>query len=221
MAGPERRAGHPRAEHRRDPRRAGRPGADGDCRPRSAVHLVAIRLGGRARAPADERCRERAGRIPRELRRARHRDPPAAAPPARHHGRLGQRPGAARPDRCGSSPPKSSRRSARLIDARRRGARAVSRPRGCAPRRCNRTRLRVGEGLVGQIAANARPLASPTAQSHPDFAYRPETGEEIYHSLMGVPILRGGQVLGCPRRAEPHAAAIQPRTRSRCCRRSR
>src|SRR5262249_20282884 len=28
------------------------------------------------------------------------------------------------------------------------------------------------------------------------FAYRPETGEEIYHSLMGVPILRGGRVLG-------------------------
>ena len=34
------------------------------------------------------------------------------------------------------------------------------------------------------------------AQAHPDFAYRPETGEEIYHSLMGVPILRGGRVLG-------------------------
>ena len=60
----------------------------------------------------------------------------------------------------------------------------------------HRTRLRVGEGLVGAIAANARPLALADAQSHPDFAYRPETGEEIYHSLMGVPILRGGSVLG-------------------------
>ncbi len=60
----------------------------------------------------------------------------------------------------------------------------------------HRTRLRVGEGLVGIIAATARPLALADAQSHPDFAYRPETGEEIYHSLMGVPILRGGQVLG-------------------------
>ena len=60
----------------------------------------------------------------------------------------------------------------------------------------HRTRLRVGEGLVGVIAANARPLALADAQSHPDFAYRPETGEEIYHSLMGVPILRGGRVLG-------------------------
>jgi phosphotransferase system enzyme I (PtsP) len=60
----------------------------------------------------------------------------------------------------------------------------------------HRTRLRVGEGLVGVIAATARPLALAEAQSHSDFAYRPETGEEIYHSLMGVPILRGGRVLG-------------------------
>ncbi len=60
----------------------------------------------------------------------------------------------------------------------------------------HRTRLRVGEGLVGVIGATARPLALADAQSHPDFAYRPETGEEVYHSLMGVPILRGGRVLG-------------------------
>src|SRR5579859_5718618 len=60
----------------------------------------------------------------------------------------------------------------------------------------HRTRLRVGEGLVGIIAASARPLALADAQSHPDYAYRPETGEEIYHSPMGVPILRGGRVSG-------------------------
>ncbi len=60
----------------------------------------------------------------------------------------------------------------------------------------HRTRLRVGEGLVGVIAATARPLALYEAQLHPDFAYRPETGEEIYHSLMGAPLLRGGRVLG-------------------------
>jgi len=67
---------------------------------------------------------------------------------------------------------------------------------GLRPEAVHRTRLRLGEGLVGVIAANARPLALADAQSHPDFAYRPETGEEIYHSLMGVPILRGGRVLG-------------------------
>src|SRR5213082_1037300 len=67
---------------------------------------------------------------------------------------------------------------------------------GLRPEAVHRTRLRVGEGLVGVIAASARPLALADAQSHPDFEYRPETGEEIYHSLMGVPILRGGRVLG-------------------------
>jgi phosphotransferase system enzyme I (PtsP) len=60
----------------------------------------------------------------------------------------------------------------------------------------HQTRLRVGEGLVGVIAATARPLALADARSHPSFAYRPETGEEIYHSLMGVPVLRGGRVTG-------------------------
>lgn len=60
----------------------------------------------------------------------------------------------------------------------------------------HRTRLRVGEGLIGNIAAHARVLNLTNAQSHPDFAYRPETGEEIYHSFLGVPILRGGRVRG-------------------------
>jgi len=58
------------------------------------------------------------------------------------------------------------------------------------------TRLRVGEGLVGDIAGHARPLALSDARAHPSFAYRPETGEEIYPSFMGVPILRGGRVVG-------------------------
>src|SRR5438552_9304233 len=67
---------------------------------------------------------------------------------------------------------------------------------GLKPEAVHRTRLRVGEGLVGDIASHARPLALADAQSHPNFAYRPETGEEIYKSLMGVPILRGGRVVG-------------------------
>jgi phosphotransferase system enzyme I (PtsP) len=58
------------------------------------------------------------------------------------------------------------------------------------------TRLRVGEGLVGDIASHARPLALADAQHHPQFAYRPETGEELYQSFMGVPVLRSGRVLG-------------------------
>jgi len=60
----------------------------------------------------------------------------------------------------------------------------------------HRTRLRVGEGIVGETAAHARPLNLSDAQAHPSFAYRPETGEEIYHSMLGVPILRDGRVCG-------------------------
>ena len=68
--------------------------------------------------------------------------------------------------------------------------------KGLLPSAVHNTRLRVGEGLIGLIAAQARPMALDDAQSHPDFAYRPETGEEIYQSLMGVPVMRGGRVVG-------------------------
>ena len=67
---------------------------------------------------------------------------------------------------------------------------------GLKPEAVHRTRFRFGEGLVGQIAASGRPLALADAQSHPNFAYRPEIGEDSYHSLMGVPVLRESQVLG-------------------------
>jgi phosphotransferase system enzyme I (PtsP) len=60
----------------------------------------------------------------------------------------------------------------------------------------HKSKLRVGEGLVGTIAAEAELLNLSDAQSHPAFKYLPETGEEIYHSFLGVPILRGGVTLG-------------------------
>jgi phosphotransferase system enzyme I (PtsP) len=58
------------------------------------------------------------------------------------------------------------------------------------------TTMRSGEGLVGRIAETAESLALSDAQSHPAFSYKPETGEEVYHSFLGVPILRGGNTLG-------------------------
>ncbi len=60
----------------------------------------------------------------------------------------------------------------------------------------HKTRLRVGEGIVGEIAAHARAMALEDAPAHPSFAYRPETGEDPFQSLAGVPILRGGKVRG-------------------------
>jgi phosphotransferase system, enzyme I, PtsP len=52
------------------------------------------------------------------------------------------------------------------------------------------TKLRLGEGLVGTIAAEGRILNLAEAAAHPAFAYRPETGEERFHSFAGVPIIR-------------------------------
>ena len=70
------------------------------------------------------------------------------------------------------------------------------------------TTMRKGEGLVGLIAASAEALALPDAQAHPAFSYKPETGEEIFQSFLGVPILRGGNTLGRAGRAEPGAAHL-------------
>src|SRR6476659_2278276 len=52
------------------------------------------------------------------------------------------------------------------------------------------TRLQLGQGLVGTIAAQGRILNLAEADTHPAFAYRPETGEESFHSFAGVPIVR-------------------------------
>ena len=60
----------------------------------------------------------------------------------------------------------------------------------------HKTRLGVGRGLVGDIAANAELLNLADASAHPKFEYRPETGEEIYSSFAGVPILQRGKAIG-------------------------
>jgi phosphotransferase system enzyme I (PtsP) len=60
----------------------------------------------------------------------------------------------------------------------------------------HQTVLKQDEGLVGLVASEATPINLSDAQSHPAFAFRPETGEEIYHSFLGVPILRAGNTLG-------------------------
>ena len=60
----------------------------------------------------------------------------------------------------------------------------------------HRTVLRSDEGLVGLVSSQATAINLSNAQAHPAFAFRPETGEEIYHSFLGVPVLRAGNTLG-------------------------
>ena len=58
------------------------------------------------------------------------------------------------------------------------------------------TRLKLGEGIIGDVALHARPLNLSDAPTHPSFSYKPETGEDPYQSMLGVPILRSGRTLG-------------------------
>ncbi|MBT3069342.1 phosphoenolpyruvate--protein phosphotransferase [Rhodomicrobium sp. Az07] len=57
-------------------------------------------------------------------------------------------------------------------------------------------RMKKGEGLVGLIADWGQPINLPDAQKHPSFSYKPETGEENYHSFLGVPIVRERRTIG-------------------------
>ncbi len=68
--------------------------------------------------------------------------------------------------------------------------------RGLAQEAVHVTKLAMGEGLVGIIAAQGEVLNLDEAASHPDFAYKPETGEERFHSFAGVPIIRRERTVG-------------------------
>jgi phosphotransferase system enzyme I (PtsP) len=78
--------------------------------------------------------------------------------------------------------------------------------RGLAEEAVHVTTLALGEGLVGTIAEQGETLNLDEAASHPDFAYKPETGEEKFHSFAGVPIIRRERSVGvlCVQHADPH-----------------
>src|SRR5690606_17968635 len=79
--------------------------------------------------------------------------------------------------------------------------------RGLKQKAVHVTRLAPGEGLVGIIVNNVETLNLEEASGHPDFAYRPETGEERFHSFAGVPIVRRERAIGalCVQHFEPRA----------------
>ncbi|MGI4876376.1 MAG: phosphoenolpyruvate--protein phosphotransferase [Janthinobacterium lividum] len=81
--------------------------------------------------------------------------------------------------------------------------------KGLAQEAVHVTRMALGEGLVGSIASTREPLNLAEARAHPDFAYKPETGEEIFHSFAGVPIIRREASVGvlCVQHADPRSYA--------------
>jgi len=67
------------------------------------------------------------------------------------------------------------------------------------------TRMAIGEGLTGTIAENIETLNLAEAKAHPDFSYRPETGEDKFHSFAGVPIVYRERAVGavCVQHVDP------------------
>ena len=76
---------------------------------------------------------------------------------------------------------------------------------GLNPEAVHVTRMGIGEGLTGTIAKNIETLNLAEAKAHPDFLYRPETGEEKFHSFAGVPIVYRERSVGvlCVQHVEP------------------
>ncbi len=83
-----------------------------------------------------------------------------------------------------------------LYLARKSGEMELFSTEGLDPAAVHVTRMKPGEGLVGEIMRQGRPLNLSDAPAHPAFSYRPETGEDPFHSFLGVPLLRGGRVVG-------------------------
>lgn len=88
----------------------------------------------------------------------------------------------------------------------REGALELFATRGLNQAAVHVTRMAVGEGLIGTIAANVETLNLAEAAAHPDYLYRPETGEEKFHSFAGVPIVRNERAVGVlsVQHPEPH-----------------
>ncbi len=67
---------------------------------------------------------------------------------------------------------------------------------GLQPESVHKTRMRLGEGLVGRTARTRQVVNTADAPAEKGFRYMPETGEERYSSFCGVPVQRLGEALG-------------------------
>jgi glycogen phosphorylase len=67
---------------------------------------------------------------------------------------------------------------------------------GLHPRCIGTLRMPLSEGLAGLVAEEVRPVAVADAASHPRFKFFRESGEEVYHSFLGVPLIDRGILQG-------------------------
>jgi phosphotransferase system, enzyme I, PtsP len=54
----------------------------------------------------------------------------------------------------------------------------------------------IAEGLTGLVIEKMNPVMAVDAQAHPRYKYFPETGEERFHSFLGVPLIEKRMPLG-------------------------
>src|ERR1700687_1023048 len=57
-------------------------------------------------------------------------------------------------------------------------------------------RLALNEGLAGLVAEQVRPVSVEQVKNHPRFKYFSESGEDDYHSFLGVPLVDRGVLQG-------------------------
>ncbi len=67
---------------------------------------------------------------------------------------------------------------------------------GLHPRCIGTLRMPLNEGLAGLVAEQVMPVAVEDARNHPRFKYFKESGEEVYHSFLGVPLIDRGVLQG-------------------------
>ncbi len=81
-----------------------------------------------------------------------------------------------------------------LIDDR--GQLVLSATHGLRKESVGAVRMSPEEGMTGLVAQTEQPLFTSRADEHPRFKYFPETGEEMFKSFGGVPLLQRGRCIG-------------------------
>src|SRR5262245_51573243 len=67
---------------------------------------------------------------------------------------------------------------------------------GLEPSSVGKVTMSVEEGLTGMTIEKLEPVMAVDAIAHPRYKFFPETGEEKYHSFLGIPIVERGTPLG-------------------------
>jgi signal transduction protein with GAF and PtsI domain len=67
---------------------------------------------------------------------------------------------------------------------------------GLHPRSIGTLRMPLNEGLAGLVAEKVMPVAVDDVSKHPRFKFFKESGEEVYHSFLGVPLIDRGILQG-------------------------